>query len=451
MKTITKSALLICLILFLFMSKSLFSQPLVIQDVHVLTMENDQIQSNQTIIIDDGVIQWIGPDEEASYPDGSTIVEGNYYVMPGLAEMHAHIPSSDQGREAMENTLALYLTQGITTIRGMLGDPAHLELRDQAQNSDFLSPRILTSGPSFNGNSATDPETSRQMVRDQAEAGYDLLKFHPGIDLENFNAITDEANSVGIEFSGHISEGIGLERSLEAGQGTIDHLDKYMEFLTGDAEKESASVIYFGYEETPRVDSSLIDEAARITNEADAWVVPTNTLLENVFNPDLSVEEMQEWPGMEYLSDDLVRGWSEFVQSNRNSNDYNEEQARRFLDIRKQLTLALHEHGNRILLGADAPQIFNPPGFAAHRELAVLVEYGLSPYQAIQTGTINVGRYLKEEDTVGKVAEGYRADLILLDTNPLNSIPFQDHIVGMIYRGNYLEKSELETVLEGLR
>ena len=438
-----------CIIFFLVMP-GLISQPLVIKDVHVLTMETDRILENQTVVIENGLIQWIGPDNESSYPDNSTVVEGNYYVMPGLAEMHAHIPSSNQGREAMENTLVLYLTQGLTTIRGMLGDPAHLELRDQAENSDFLSPRILTSGPSFNGNSASDPETSRQMVRDQAEAGYDLMKLHPGIILESFNALAEEANKQGIEFSGHISEGIGLERSLEAGQKTIEHLDKYMEFLTGDAEKESSSVIYFGYEETPRVDLSLIDEAARITNEADAWVVPTNTLLENVFNPELTVEEMQNWPGMEYLSEDLVNGWINFVRSNRNNPDYDETQAREYLDIRKQLTVALHEHGSRLLLGADAPQIFNPPGFAAHRELEVLVDYGLSPYEAIQTGTINVGRYLGEENTVGKVAEGYRADLILLDRNPLNSIPLQDYIRGVIYRGNYLDKADLDELLEGL-
>ena len=193
-----------CIIFFLVMP-GLISQPLVIKDVHVLTMETDRILENQTVVIENGLIQWIGPDNESSYPDNSTVVEGNYYVMPGLAEMHAHIPSSNQGREAMENTLVLYLTQGLTTIRGMLGDPAHLELRDQAENSDFLSPRILTSGPSFNGNSASDPETSRQMVRDQAEAGYDLMKLHPGIILESFNALAEEANKQGIEFSGHIS------------------------------------------------------------------------------------------------------------------------------------------------------------------------------------------------------------------------------------------------------
>lgn len=450
MKSISRIILLTCLLLFL-SGTGLWADTLVIKNVRVLTMESDHILQNHTIVIKEGWIDWVGPDSEADYPQDATVVEGDYYVMPGLAEMHAHIPSPDQGEQAMVNTLALYLSQGMTTIRGMLGNPAHLELRARAEESDFLSPRILTSGPSFNGNSATNPEISRQMVREQAEAGYDLLKFHPGITLENFHAITEEANRVGIEFSGHISEGIGLKRSLEAGQGTIDHLDKYVEFLTGDAEKEGGSVIYFGYEETPRVDTSLIDDAAQMTQDAGAWVVPTNTLLENVLNPELSVEEMQQWPGMEYLSEDLVSGWSDFVRQIRNSDDYDEEQARRYLDIRKQLTLALHEHGNRVLLGADAPQIFNPPGFSAHRELELLVESGLTPFQALQTGTVNIGRYLHEEDTVGKVARGYRADLILLDSNPLESIPFQAHIQGVIYRGNLLDKAELGALLQDLR
>lgn len=450
MKSISRIILLVCVI-FPFLVTALFAQRLVIKDVQVLTMESDQIVQNQTIIIEDGWIDWIGPDSEADYPEDAAVVEGDYYVMPGLAEMHAHIPSPDQGEKEMVNTLALYLSQGLTTIRGMLGNPAHLELRARARDSDFLSPRILTSGPSFNGNSATNPEISRQIVRDQAEAGYDLLKFHPGITLENFYAITEEANKVGIEFSGHISEGIGLKRSLEAGQKTIEHFDKYVEFLTGDTETESGPVIYFGYEETPRVDTSLIDDAAKITQDADAWVVPTNTLLENVLNPELTVEEMQQWPGMEYLDEDLVNQWSNAVRSIRNNDDYDEEQARRYLDIRKQLTEAVNEHGSRLLLGADSPQIFNPPGYSTHRELAVMVEYGLSPFEALQTGTVNVGRYLYEEDNVGKIARGYRGDLILLDANPLESIPFQDHIQGVIYRGNYLDRAELDTLLENLK
>ncbi len=440
------------LLLALLFTPLVAAQSLVIKNANVLTMEDEQILEGQTIILQDEMIQWIGPDEMAEIPEDAKIVEGEYYVMPGLAEMHAHIPGSNQGVEAMENTLALYLSQGITTIRGMLGDPAHLELRERAKSGEFFSPRIFTSGPSFSGNTATDPEVTRQMVRDQYEAGYDLLKFHPGITLENFEAATDEANSLGIEFSGHISIDVGLERSLRAGKGSIDHLDRYMEFLAGDAaDREDPPIIFFGYDLTPHVDENRIDEAARITAEADVWNVPTNTLLENVFNPDYSVEQMQNWPGMEFIPAQTVEGWSNYVNQVRAGDAYDPDQAREFLEIRKKLTYALHRHNAGLLLGADAPQIFNPPGYSAHRELALLVDAGLSPFEAIKTGTVNVGRYLDEEDQTGRVAPGYRADLILLSANPLETIPFNQYIEGVVYRGNFADREQLDEILNYLR
>ena len=427
------------------------SQPLVIHDVNVLTMESEQIYSNFSIIINNGVIDWVGPKAEAAIPEGAVIVEGYYYVIPGLAEMHAHIPPPNQGQQLMENTLALYLSQGITTIRGMLGNPAHLVLRERAARGELFSPRIFTSGPSFSGNSLSDPESTRRMVQEQKEAGYDLLKFHPGITLGNFYAATETANEIGIEFSGHISYEVGLERSLAAGKGSIDHLDRYMEYLAGDAAKRpDPPIIFFGYDLTPFVNENRIAEAARITAEAGVWNVPTNTLLENVFNPDIPVEEMQRWPGMEFIPSNTIENWSNFVRQTRTNDTYDEEQARRFLEIRKKLTLALHEQGAGLLLGADAPQIFNPPGYSAHRELALLVDAGLSPFEALKTGTVNVGIYLGEEDKTGKIAPGFRADLILLSVHPLEHIPFQNKIEGVVYSGNYTNRAELDQILNSL-
>lgn len=103
-----------------------------------------------------------------------------------------------------------------------------------------------------------------------------------------------------------------------------------------------------------------------------------------------------------------------------------------------------------LLLGADTPQIFNPPGFSIHRELALLVEAGLTPYEAQKTGTVNVGTYLNEEDTTGKISEGFRADLVLLSSNPLETIPFRENIEGVIYQGNFLDREQLDNLLESI-
>lgn len=422
--------------------------PLVFDDVNVLTMVDERIEANQTVIIENGIISWMGPAEDASIPENADVVTGDYYLMPGLAEMHAHIPSQQQNGDYITDVLKLYLSQGITTIRGMLGSPLHLDLREQAEAGEITSPRIITSGPSFSGNSVEDAESARQMVREQAEAGYDLLKFHPGLEPEHFEAIVEEAHRQDIEFSGHISLDVGLERSLQAGKGTIDHFDRYMEFLAGDAaDREDPPIIYFGYDLTYEVDRGLIDEAARKTAEAGTWNVPTNTLLENIFNPDYDIETMMRWPGMEYIPDDMAEGWAAYVEDVRTGDEYDPEKARQFLELRDQITYALHEHDAGLMLGADAPQVFNPPGFSAHRELESLVRAGLTPFEALQTATTNVGEYLGEENTTGKVKSGFRADLLLLESNPLESVSFQDEIAGVVSYGDYFDRATLDEML----
>lgn len=419
-----------------------------IRNAHVLTMENDEIINDQTIIVEGGIIQWVGNHEEAEITDDATVISGNHYVIPGLAEMHAHIPQPNQGEQAMKDALVLYLSQGVTTIRGMLGHPAHLELREQAARGKIISPRIFTSGPSFNGGSVDNPGQARQIVRKQADAGYDLMKFHPGLTTPQFIAITEEANRLGIEFSGHISHDVGLKRSLDAGQGTIEHLDRYMEFLAGNTEdREDPPIIYFGYDLAFEADTDRIEEAARLTKEAGVWNVPTLTLLHNVFNPDLTVEMMRSWPGMQYISESTQDNWSEFVRNLRMGSDYNADKAHRFLELRDRLLTSLHEAGAGLMLGADAPQIFNPPGFSTHRELQLYVEAGLTPYEALETGTVNVAEYLEESDRAGIIAHGARADLVLLSDNPLESIPFHEHIEGVISAGKYYSRAELDRLL----
>ena len=433
-------------------SAPLYSQTLAVEDVHILTMEDEQLLENQTLIIENGIITWMGDSGDADIPQDAEIISGDFYVMPGLAEMHAHIPQPAQSEQVMQDALTLYLVNGITTIRGMLGHPEHLKLRDLAERGEIDSPRILTSGPSLNGGSVDTPEEGREMVRQQADAGYDLIKLHPGLTEDQFDAIASEANRLGIPFSGHVSHDVGLIQSLNAGQGTIDHLDRYMEFLAGDPEnREDPPIIFFGYDLAYDVDISRIQEAARLTKEAGVWNVPTHTLLHNVFNPDLSVEMMREWPGMDYVDPSTLDNWSEYVQNVRSGTAYDAEKAGRFLDIRDDILLALHREEAGLMLGADAPQIFNPPGFAAHRELELIVNAGISPFDALRQGTANVAQYLGEEGESGIIKEGARADLILLATNPLRSIPFQNSIEGVISSGVYYDRSNLDQMLEEVK
>ncbi|MFU8811584.1 MAG: amidohydrolase family protein [Balneolaceae bacterium] len=426
--------------------------PLLLQQVHITDVETGEIVRNQTIVIQNGLIEWVGDAANAPVPEQATIINGPFYVLPGMAEMHAHIPSAQQGEQAMEDVLFLFLSQGITTVRGMLGQTAHLELRERAARGDLASPRIITSGPSFSGNSVSSPEQARERVQQQAEAGYDLLKLHPGLSREIFDTIVEEADRVGMEYAGHVSFDVGLPRTLETRQGTIDHLDRYLEYLAGsDGERPEPSIIYFGYSFTDEADPQRISEVAEKTREAGIWNVPTNSLLDHIFNPDVSVDDLLNRPGMEYIATGTAQNWANFVRSIRQQEDYDPQKARRFLELRDALVAELHRSGAGILLGADAPQVFNPPGFSSHHELELLVRAGLSPAEALQTATTNVAQYVGEESSTGRIAPGYRADLVLLSASPLEVIPFHSHIEVVIANGRLFGKEFIEQRLAEIR
>ena len=186
--------------------------------VTVVPMDRDRLIPDQTVIVQGERIIALGPAARTTVPAGVTRVDARgKFLMPGLAEMHAHIPSggSAAANADAERTLFLYLANGVTTIRGMLGDASHLALRERAARGEILSPRIYTAGPQLNGNSAPTPDSARALVVAQKAAGYDHLKVHQGLSREAFDAIDRAADSVRIPYAGHVSTRVGLARALE--------------------------------------------------------------------------------------------------------------------------------------------------------------------------------------------------------------------------------------------
>ncbi len=200
--------------------------------VTVIPMDRERSLPNQTVIVRGDRIVEIGPADRVRAPERALRVEGRgKYLIPGLAEMHAHLPGGQAPDSIVARTLFLYVSGGITTVRGMLGHPRHLALRERAARGEVLSPTIYASGPSFNGNSVTTPEAAAKAVREQKAAGYDLLKIHPGVTRAVFDTLAATARRVGIPFAGHVPEEVGLARAIEAGYATIEHLDGYLEAM----------------------------------------------------------------------------------------------------------------------------------------------------------------------------------------------------------------------------
>jgi len=415
-------------------------------DVAVVPMDGELVLEAQTVVVADGRIARIGPAGDVEVPGGAVTIDGTgHYLIPGLAEMHAHIPGSNAPPAYLENTLFLYVANGITTIRGMLGEPAHLELRERAATGELLAPRIYTSGPSLNGNSVGSPEVARRMVREQAAAGYDFLKLHPGLTRPAFDAIDETADEVGIGFAGHVSLAVGLERTLDARQATIDHLDGYVEMLADPPDAETSQ--FFGLNLVEAVDLDGLDHLARRTAEAGVWNVPTQALFPDFFaDPD----ELLRRPEMRYVSTQQATAWANSVRQQQSSPLFSAESGRRFLELRRAILKALHDAGAGILLGSDAPQVFNVPGFAMHEELTEYVRAGFTPYEALRTGTVEVARFFGADGERGTVAEGMVADLVLVRGNPLEDVGHVRDPAGVMLNGRWLPGEEIRERLEAI-
>jgi imidazolonepropionase-like amidohydrolase len=402
-------------------------------NVNVVPMDRERVIENQTVIVRDGRIAEIGPANKIKVPDGATRIDGaGKYLMPGLAEMHGHIPPPNAPKAYTEAVLFLYVANGITTVRGMLGAPNQLELRDRANRGEIVAPTLYLAGPSFNDRSVNSPEQAVSMVRQQKQEGWDLLKVHPGLTRDEYDAMAKTAREVGIRFAGHIPADVGLIHALEMGQETIDHVDGYIEYLNGDAGP---------------VDEAKLADVARRTKAAGAWIVPTMALWETLIGY-ADLDSLAAMPELKYAPPQQVEQWKTAHRNRLNQPNFDRKKAELIAKNRMRILKALHDGGVRMLLGTDAPQQFSVPGFSIHREMAHMVRCGFTPYQIIQSGTKNVGDYYKDKDNFGAIEAGKRADLILVEANPLKDVASVARRAGVMARGRWLPESEIRRKLD---
>lgn len=417
------------------------AESLVFEGVRLVDVETATVSEPTRVGIRDGFIV----DASAiDRPDRTVTTQG--YLIPGLTEMHAHVPPVRVGDQSVRDTLSLWLAHGITTIRGMLGEPGHLQLRQQLADSEFAGPRLFTSGPSFNGNSVASPAQARRRVLAQQEAGYDFLKLHPGLSSQAFDALSLAADELGIDYSGHVSLAVGLNRVFASGQGTIDHLDGYARLMVPEGNAlHGADPGLFGVNLIKGMAPGLIPDLARRTAEAGIANVPTQSLIENWMTGD--IEALMQRDAMRWIPPETAARWRD--QAVRQREDLTPEDAERYVTLRRQLIRALHDAGAMILAGADSPQILSIPGDAIHHELLTYVESGLTPAEALATATTNVAAYLGETSR-GCLRPGCVADLVLLTANPLQDIGNTRSIAGVMRAGIWFDRQHLDATLAAI-
>ena len=404
----------------------------VFSNVSVVPMTGNQVLPNHTVVITGDRITAVGPARTAKVPEGATRIDGQgKYLMPGLAEMHGHIPGGTAPREFVDNVLFLYVAAGVTTVRGMQGAPGQIDLREAAKRGEIVAPNLYLAGPQFSGGSVKSAEDAIARVKQQKSEGWDLLKVQEGLSVPAYDAMAKTAKQVGIRFGGHVPDEVGLLHAMDMGQETFDHIDGYVEQLDGRAK--------------PVEDKALQDLVQR-TKKAGAWIVPTMFVWETLQGP-VTLESRTGLAELRYMPAPQVEQWTKGLDSRLKNPQYDAAQAKLHIDNRMKILKALQDGGARILLGSDAPQQFNVPGFSIHREMRRMADAGINAYEIVKSGTANVGQYFKAQDSFGTIAVGQRADLILVDANPLENVSNMEKRSGVMVRGRWLPASEIDAAL----
>lgn len=437
------------------------AQPVAFVDVNVVPLDRERVLERQTVVVTGDRITALGPSSSTTVPAGATRIDGRgKYLMPGLAEMHAHVIGGNNPNHEQLNRdiLFLYVANGITSIRAMLGAPNQIPLREQLTRGEILGPTMYVSAPSLNGNSAPNPDSGAKLVRAHKAAGYDFLKIHPQLTLETYDAIARTAKELGISWAGHVPAAVGLRHALASGQSGIDHLDGMLEAATPDSmyERLRRGPVPFA-DQVNSVDPARFAAVAAEIKAANSWQVPTILVWENLFSQAETPEQMGQREELKYVSPQARANYiaqkHNMIQGQRN-NGITAALAEKYTDLRRRALKALVDADVPLLMGTDSPQLFMVPGFALHRELAIIASLGVSPYRLYESGSKNVARYvsekLEQDGRFGTVAVGNRADLVLLDANPLEAVENLKRRSGVMVRGRWVSSQEIDRGLAEL-
>jgi len=416
-------------------------QSLAIIHVNVVDGTDSVARPDQTVIVRGNRIVTLTGSRRAKVPAGARVIDGRgKYLMPGLWDMHVHT-ATIEGREV----LRLYVANGVTGVRDMGGEWDTLTAyRRDIRAGRLVGPRIIASGPYLEGGDqpiahilARNPDEGRAGVDSLVKLGVDFVKVHTQLTPATYFAIARRARERRIPFAGHVSRAVGAAAASDSGQRSIEHLLAIPAPCTP-AESIALAPKFPVQGALGRCSSQdLAPLYARFVKNG-TWVTPT-------FAPQV---EVANWPRHDvpgdtlahYLPDSLRRFVASIFPMPDSIPPGADSVGHAMLTKRMRQVATMRRAGVHVLTGTDAPLRNSPPGFGLHEELTMLVRGGMSPFDALRSATWEPASYLGMLDSLGTVATGKVADLVLLDANPLVDIRNTRRIAAVIVNGRVLPR-----------
>jgi imidazolonepropionase-like amidohydrolase len=426
---------------------------LAIENVAIVDVEHGRVTLPQTVVVSNGRIAAIGA--HAAIPDGATRIDGRgRFLIPGLVDAHVHLFNNFSKRPPNTWTFPLYVANGVTGIREMAALPDDIvrvnAWRAAVDEGTLVAPRILAAGVAVDGRT---PAEAAQRVDLAADAHADFIKVFSGVSVSNWRAIVDEAGKRGLSVAGHIPAGVPALVAAKAGQRSGEHLTQLFEACTPiestviDARKDLAGdalVERMDADEShvlDAFDARACDRIARALAKTRQVQVPTLVLPWVEAQPVAFTPADPRWA---YLRPDERTRWQRATAA---ITPAEHAVASRRWGVASKIAASLDRAGVPMLAGTDAPMPGVYPGFALHDELERLVDAGLTPGEALRAATLAPAKFFGIEREAGTVATGKRADLVLLDADPLRDVRNTRRIDAVVLDGRLLDRTAIDALL----
>jgi imidazolonepropionase-like amidohydrolase len=439
----------------------LSAQSLVIKNISVVDVAAGSVKAPANVVIKDGKIASIGA---KFWPADATDVDGSgKYLIPGLWDMHVH-------NWEKTSLYGLYVANGVLGIRDTGSNRAMTrQWQEQVKTGEIIGPRLVTSGPIVDGpgpnnypklpvETIATPADVPMVVDRLMQSGSDFIKPLSRLDRDSYFALLKYANERHIVVAGHVPSAISVWEAVRAGQHSVEHMQMVplacsteepeirKEMAEAAAKKDREATLRLRQRVAETFSQEHCTALFREMKKSNAWIDPT--FVSGWLRWRIATGEAQKDTNVRFVPQYLRAEWADPSNHEDPPTAAQQEQERKDEEARKRMVLAMKTANVGILIGSDTGDPYVLPGFVVHQEMALLVEYGLTPAEALRASTLEPARYFGITASEGTVEKGKNANLVIVDANPLADISNTRRVDAVILGGRLLKRDQLDALLQ---